>query len=403
MSATTSSNTPIPVRWLDLRGSGLSILERLLLEECLLREDSHNWIIAGTHEATPHRYLRQTPSLVSSKSSMTTKTTPLTGELPIQNTTSAIVLGLGGKPHKLLDMDRVNREGCMCIKRFTGGGTVVLDADSIWTTLIFRPSSPPPSSSTVDGEIESDTSSSSSNANELPQLFPRPIMEWSSNRLFAPVFASLNEQQQSKSMKDNTNSNNNTSSRSNQRTLILDTKSCAAENTGRVIQVPRPKSNNIVANLETTSTTTTTTGQSLPEFALRENDYVLGNDYKMGGNAQAITKQGWLHHTSFLWDYQVDNMKYLTLPAKRPEYRQNRDHNDFLIKLQTVYPHLTKKDFIHTLANIVDQEFRMERLLLPQVLQEMEQQQQQLLKRGGGEGLQKWFDTKSRTRVLTDL
>lgn len=49
-------------------------------------------------------------------------------------------------------------------------------------------------------------------------------------------------------------------------------------------------------------------------------DYVFG-DRKFGGNAQSITKNRWIHHTSFLWDYEVKNMAYLKLPARAPEYR----------------------------------------------------------------------------------
>lgn len=49
-------------------------------------------------------------------------------------------------------------------------------------------------------------------------------------------------------------------------------------------------------------------------------DYVFGNR-KFGGNAQSITKTRWIHHTSFLWDYEVKTMAYLKLPARAPEYR----------------------------------------------------------------------------------
>lgn len=49
-------------------------------------------------------------------------------------------------------------------------------------------------------------------------------------------------------------------------------------------------------------------------------DYVFG-DRKFGGNAQSITKNRWIHHTSFLWDYEVNNMAYLKLPKRVPEYR----------------------------------------------------------------------------------
>ena len=49
-------------------------------------------------------------------------------------------------------------------------------------------------------------------------------------------------------------------------------------------------------------------------------DYCFG-DVKFGGNAQAITKQRFLHHTSLLWDYKKERMKLLKHPAKIPDYR----------------------------------------------------------------------------------
>lgn len=49
-------------------------------------------------------------------------------------------------------------------------------------------------------------------------------------------------------------------------------------------------------------------------------DYAFGSR-KFGGNAQSITKNRWVHHTSFLWDYDVSNMDYLKLPMRAPEYR----------------------------------------------------------------------------------
>ena len=52
-------------------------------------------------------------------------------------------------------------------------------------------------------------------------------------------------------------------------------------------------------------------------------DYCFG-DVKFGGNAQAITKQRFLHHTSLLWDYQDGRMKLLKHPAKIPDYRAVR-------------------------------------------------------------------------------
>ena len=52
-------------------------------------------------------------------------------------------------------------------------------------------------------------------------------------------------------------------------------------------------------------------------------DYAYG-ERKFGGNAQAITKQRWLHHTSLLWDFSDARMRLLKHPSKAPEYRAVR-------------------------------------------------------------------------------
>ena len=57
------------------------------------------------------------------------------------------------------------RAGMPLIKRFSGGGTVVVDADTLFATLIM-------------------------NAAALPDVecYPRPVMRWS-ERFYTPVFA----------------------------------------------------------------------------------------------------------------------------------------------------------------------------------------------------------------------
>lgn len=70
----------------------------------------------------------------------------------------------------------------------------------------------------------------------------------------------------------------------------------------------------------------------LLQIKLVENDYVIGK-HKFGGNAQYLCKGRWLHHSSLLWDYHPDNMDYLEMPAKRPAYRQDRTHQEFLCRL----------------------------------------------------------------------
>lgn len=69
-------------------------------------------------------------------------------------------------------------------------------------------------------------------------------------------------------------------------------------------------------------------------FALRENDYAFGGR-KFGGNAQAITRGRFLHHTSFLYDYDEDAMAAtLKTPERAPAYRNGRAHRDFVTRLR---------------------------------------------------------------------
>lgn len=75
----------------------------------------------------------------------------------------------------------------------------------------------------------------------------------------------------------------------------------------------------------------------MPGFALRENDYVVG-ERKFGGNAQSISGKRWVHHTSFLWNFSPRNMALLANPAKQPEYRGKREHVDFLCQLSEFWP-----------------------------------------------------------------
>lgn len=147
----------------------------------------------------------------------------------------AIVMGISGQPENLLHLEAVKRDRIPVIQRFSGGGTVIVDENTLFITFIF-------------------------NKSFLPiHPFPEPILRW---------------------------------------TAELYTKSW-----------------------------------NIPGFQLKENDYCIG-EKKCGGNAQYIKKDRWLHHTSFLWDYSEINMSYLKLPSKRPKYRADRDHGDFLIPLK---------------------------------------------------------------------
>ena len=55
---------------------------------------------------------------------------------------------------------------------------------------------------------------------------------------------------------------------------------------------------------------------NVPSFALRENDYVFG-EQKFAGNAQSFSSDRMLHHTSFLWDYKDEMMEALKVGSFR--------------------------------------------------------------------------------------
>ncbi|XP_074326469.1 uncharacterized protein LOC141664420 isoform X3 [Apium graveolens] len=168
---------------------GVPILQQLHLEERLLRTSPHNWCIINDGTNLP-----------------------------------SIVMGISGKPAELVEINSVLRDKVPVIRRFSGGGTVIVDTGTIFVTFIC-------------------------NKDDVPEVqpYPRPIMSWSS-LLYSKVF------------------------------------------------------------------------QGVGDFVLRENDYAFGNR-KFGGNAQSITKNRWIHHTSFLWDYDIKNMAYLKIPKRAPEYR----------------------------------------------------------------------------------
>ena len=62
-------------------------------------------------------------------------------------------------------------------------------------------------------------------------------------------------------------------------------------------------------------------------------DLVIG-DRKCGGSAQRRLKHWFMVHCSILYDFPIERIvRYLTIPRRQPEYRQGRDHHDFLSNL----------------------------------------------------------------------
>ncbi|KAF1002318.1 uncharacterized protein LOC141701733 isoform X1 [Apium graveolens] len=204
---------------------GVPILQQLHLEERLLRTSPHNWCIINDGTILP-----------------------------------SIVMGISGKPAELVEINSVLRDKVPVIRRFSGGGTVIVDTGTIFVTFIC-------------------------NKDDVPEVqpYPRPIMSWSS-LLYSKVF------------------------------------------------------------------------QGVGDFVLRENDYVFGNR-KFGGNAQSITKNRWIHHTSFLWDYDIKNMAYLKIPKRAPEYRLARNHLDFICCMKE---YMSRTNFITRTVHALEGEFSIE-------------------------------------------
>lgn len=214
-----------------LRLKSFPIYEQLLLEEKLLRTHSGNWCLIN------------------------------------EGSTPAIVMGISGKKEELIDLKKIQENKIPLIKRFSGGGTVVVDKDTLFVTFICQ-----------------------KQLHDFP-AYPEPIMKWAEG-IFAKVFQH-------------------------------------------------------------------------PEFRLKENDFVLENR-KFGGNAQYIRKERWLHHTSFLWDYDPEKMQSLLYPKKTPLYRAGRQHEDFLCRLSEFYP--DKEKLIERIIDELKRRFSIEVISLEDAL-----------------------------------
>ncbi|XP_021745721.1 putative lipoate-protein ligase A [Chenopodium quinoa] len=231
MAISQLRNSRLPLMNL-VRMNGVPIIQQLHLEEKLLRTSPENWCIINDGTPDP-----------------------------------TVVMGISGKAAELLDVNSVLRDKISVIKRFTGGGTVIVDHGTIFVSFIC-------------------------NKEAVPglQAYPQPIMAWSS-LLYDEVF------------------------------------------------------------------------RGSEDYRLRENDYVFGSR-KFGGNAQSITKNRWIHHTSFLWDYEDANMTYLKIPQRAPKYRQAREHSEFICRMKDVLP---RSEFIHRTIKAAETHFSLTSIPLDQI------------------------------------
>ncbi|MBS0615145.1 MAG: lipoate--protein ligase family protein [Verrucomicrobia bacterium] len=101
---------------------GMPIAEQLKIEEELLRHDTQN--ICLINEGTP----------------------------------PTIVMGISGKAEELVDQTAAEKQGIPVIRRFSGGGTVIVDEETIFVTFIFN-----------------------TDVHDFP-AYPEPILRWAGNR-----------------------------------------------------------------------------------------------------------------------------------------------------------------------------------------------------------------------------
>ncbi|BAE81656.1 lipoate protein ligase A [Chlamydia felis Fe/C-56] len=190
--------------------SGKTIFEQLQIEEALLRNSRENYCIINF------------------------------------DAPEAVVLGISRLPQEDLYLPELRSDNIPIIKRYSGGGTVFIDKNSLFVTWIMNSSEPMANS--------------------------QDLMHWS-YEIYSPIF---------------------------------------------------PKT-----------------------FSINENDYTL-EEKKIAGNAQYIQKSRWVHHTTFLWDMDIEKLsRYLPIPQKQPSYRKQRLHRDFLTTIRPWFP--TRESFFEKL------------------------------------------------------
>jgi lipoate---protein ligase len=107
-----------------------TILEQLRIEEALLRADGRNWCL-----------LHQKPA-------------------------EAIVMGISAQPEQVIDFNKFQEKPVPLIRRFSGGGTVFIDENSVMATFICD------------------------QADMQVPCFPQPVLQWSEN-FYRPIFQGM--------------------------------------------------------------------------------------------------------------------------------------------------------------------------------------------------------------------
>jgi lipoate-protein ligase A len=66
--------------------------------------------------------------------------------------------------------------------------------------------------------------------------------------------------------------------------------------------------------------------------------------WKFSGNAQQRKRAYLLHHGTLLYDFAIEQVsRYLSMPARQPEYRDGRVHSAFLCNLSVIAAELRRR------------------------------------------------------------
>jgi hypothetical protein len=117
-----------------LRLAGVPIYEQLLLEEALLRASSENWFVLNDGSSTAAIVL----GISGCDLVMVCGAPKCCIQCQIAPTYHSIALYACRKPQELVHAPSARAAGLQAIRRFSGGGTVVVDEGTIFSSLIMQ-------------------------------------------------------------------------------------------------------------------------------------------------------------------------------------------------------------------------------------------------------------------------
>ena len=204
---------------------------------------------------------------------------------------------INSKPEELVHREEASSSNVPLLRRFSGGGTVLLGPGCIWATL-------------VGGEEHLPA--------EVAGRGPRPLMEWT-ERVWGPVFGRIGEFK----LREHGMSFSFFSFPEKPRS-----RNTPFPHFFRSFSFARRPSH-FASHFQTAKK-----NNNKKKKKKNETDYAFG-DFKFGGNAQALSRKRWLHHSSLLWSVDAPRMrKLLKQPSRAPDYREGREHGSFLTSLE---------------------------------------------------------------------